>query len=81
MPDTPQQKLALRSNKTAQKVRARFPEGTRVVSLAGMTGTVERHIPALTSLGGTLKIRWDKPMFKGSEVSTVNPTEVRPVTP
>ena len=77
--DTPQQKLALRSNKTAQLVRKRFPVGTRVESVAGMKGTVLRHIPALTSLGGMLKIEWDEPMFPSSKISHVTPPVVNPI--
>jgi hypothetical protein len=57
--DTPQQRLALRHNPTARKVRARFPEGTRVETRAGERGTVVRHVPATTSLGGVLVVEWE----------------------
>jgi hypothetical protein len=75
MTDTAQQKLALRRNRAARKVRDKFPKGTRVVSLAGRTGTVERHIPDTSSLGGMLRIRWDEPVL-GKDVGRVTPTTV-----
>lgn len=57
--DTPQQRRVLRSNRHARKVRANFPEGTRVMGAPGVYGTVVRHVPALTSLGGYLVVDWD----------------------
>lgn len=74
--DTPQQKRALRSNRTAKRVRERFPRGTRVEATNDMgetgngnVGTVVAHIPALTSLGGHLKVLWDEPSpFTGKPV-------------
>jgi hypothetical protein len=72
MSDTPAQKRALRSNPTARKVRARFPEGTRIQTFVGTTGTVIRHVPAMTSLGGHLVIKWDDPKF-GVEIGKITP--------
>jgi hypothetical protein len=57
--DTAQQRLALRRNKAAARVRREFPPGTRVMGAPGNFGTVQRHIPALTSLGGVLIVDWD----------------------
>lgn len=57
--DTPQQKLALRTNPTARKVRALFPEGTRVMGVPAVYGTVQRHVPGLNALGGYLVVKWD----------------------
>jgi len=57
--DTAQQKMALRTNPVARKVRKRFAVGTRVEGAPGHYGTVERHVPALTALGGYLVVKWD----------------------
>lgn len=64
--DTPQQKMALRTNRTARKVRLKFPEGTRVVAVGGpdgqpgtVHGTVVRHVPGTNAQGGHLVIEWD----------------------
>lgn len=70
--DTPAQSRILRSSSTARKVRARFPEGQRVQTRAGATGTVLRHVPALTSLGGVLVVQWDNPQF-GDGVGRITP--------
>jgi len=57
--DTPQQKWALRRNRHAAQVRRDFPKGTRVMGAPGVFGTVKRHVPAMTSLGGVLVVEWD----------------------
>ena len=57
--DTKQQKMALRSSQAARLVRQRFPQGTRVISLAEARGVVERHVPQTNALGGYLVVRWD----------------------
>lgn len=56
--DTPQQQAALKQSKTARKVRAQFPPGTRVSS-GKVEGTVVRHVPAVNAQGGHLTVRWD----------------------
>lgn len=61
-PDTPSQKRTLRQSKTARKVRAMYPEGTRVTAAGhetGLDGTVVRHVPGLNAQGGHLVVRWD----------------------
>lgn len=57
--DTPQQKAILRQNKVARNVRRDYPQGTPVVSTAGMRGTVYRHVPHTNAQGGVLVIDWD----------------------
>jgi len=56
--DTRQQAMALRRNKVARKVRATFPQGTRVTT-GHAEGTVYRHVPGLNSQGGYLVVDWD----------------------
>jgi len=67
-PDQPQDKIALRRNKTAAWVRKTFPRGTRVEATAafdqpgnGIIGTVIRHVPSMTADGGRLAVLWDGP--------------------
>src|SRR4051812_31005577 len=55
MTDTPQQRLALRRNRIARKVRSQYPQGQRVTT-GHMSGTVQRHVPQLTSQGGYLVV-------------------------
>lgn len=62
--DTKQQQAILRQSATARKVRARFPEGTRVLSGGNdraplARGVVVRHIPMTNAQGGTLVVLWD----------------------
>jgi hypothetical protein len=62
--DTPAQKRCLRQHKTARKVRASFPQGTRVEGFTGEAGTGElgtvyRHVPGGNSQGGYLVVDWD----------------------
>ncbi len=56
--DTPQQKSILRRSRTARKVRAMYPEGTRVTS-GKAEGTVRRHVPGTNAQGGYLVVEWD----------------------
>lgn len=65
--DLPQDKRALRQNKTAAKVRKMFPRGTRVESTVAFSepgleifGTVAGHIPGMSEDGGRLIVLWDK---------------------
>lgn len=57
----PQQQHILRQSATARKVRALFPEGTRVTMRPGegVQGTVVRHVPGLNAQGGYLVVQWD----------------------
>lgn len=73
--DTPQQKAALRANKTARWVRANFPAGTRVEGAPGVFGTVARHVPARTSLGGVLVVEWDSGVTGRVTVTTIRKVE------
>jgi hypothetical protein len=66
--DTPQQRSILRTCRSAQRVRERFPTGTRIESVhksmrrterLGVFGTVARHVPGTNSQGGYLVIDWD----------------------
>ena len=60
--DTPQQRVALRTNEAARKVRKRFPAGTRVTAAGhdtGLQGTVTRHVPGMNAQGGHLTVLWD----------------------
>lgn len=59
--DTDAHKRILRSNRTAQLIRAKFPAGTRVrmVRKPEFTGTVFRHIPGTNAQGGDVKVTWD----------------------
>jgi hypothetical protein len=62
--DTPQQKAVLRQSRTAHKVRADFPQHTRVEGFTGERGTgafgtVYRHVPHTNAQGGVLVIDWD----------------------
>lgn len=64
--DTPQQKTALRHNKSAALVRRMFPRGTRVEATKffdqpgnGVLGTVVSHVPSMTADGGRLTVLWD----------------------
>ncbi len=65
--DTPQQKMALRQNKIARKVREKFPPGSRVVVTRGdggawrgsMEGTIKRHVPGMNAQGGHFVVVWD----------------------
>lgn len=70
MSDTPQHKAILRQCPAAQKVRKRFPRGTRVhaarhdlqgrtVSLSVRGGTIQRHVPGTNAQGGYLVVLWD----------------------
>lgn len=66
--DTPQQKLALKQNKSAALVRKMFPRGTRVEATKmwdqpgnGCFGTVIHHVPSMTADGGRLAVLWDGP--------------------
>jgi hypothetical protein len=79
MTDTPQQRMALRVNAAARRVRREFPAGTRVEGTVdrgatgtGALGTVVRHNAGTDALGGTLRVRWDN----GAEGRSV-PTAVR----
>jgi GNAT superfamily N-acetyltransferase len=83
--DTPQQKMALRTNRAARKVRERFGPGTRVVVTPGagaeprggaQTGTVRRHVPGTNAQGGYLVVQWDN----GRE-GRINPSSVQRVEP
>lgn len=62
MADTPQQKVALRTNPAAQRVRKAFPVGTRVVGRDAAeprpVGTVKRHVPGTNAQGGYLVVEW-----------------------
>lgn len=58
-PDTPQQKAVLRTHKPSQKARKMFPYGTRVEGAPGRFGTVVRHVPSTSALGGHLVVVWD----------------------
>lgn len=61
--DSDYDKRILRSNKSAQTTRRRFPSGTRVVpreaSDATNVGTVKRHVPGINAQGGYLVVEWD----------------------
>lgn len=61
--DNDEQRRILRSNKSAQTTRRRFPSGTRVVpreaSDATNVGTVKRHVPGVNAQGGYLLVEWD----------------------
>jgi hypothetical protein len=62
--DTPQQKVILRQSAIARKVRAKFPEGTRVLSGGNdravlARGVVQRHVPGSNAQGGYLVVLWD----------------------
>ena len=66
--DQPQDKRALKSNKTAAWVRKTFPRGTRVEATCsfdeagnGRIGTVVKHIPGFSNDGGHLAVLWDDP--------------------
>jgi hypothetical protein len=73
--DTKQQKAILRTHKTAQKVRERFPAGMWVrARVGGMDGVVERHVPGTNAQGGVLVIRWDT-----GHVGRVSPITVMPL--
>lgn len=78
--DTPQQRMALRTNSVARWVRRTYPSGTRVVATPGagcqprpgaMHGTVVRHVPMLNAQGGHLTVRWDNGV-----TGRVNPASV-----
>lgn len=75
--DTPQQKAALRANKTARWVRKHYPEGTRVTgerapeSGSMPRGTVTRHVPSFTAQGGVLVVAWDSGTTGRHSVSTL----------
>lgn len=71
--DLPQDKRALKSNKSAAHVRKMFPRGTRVEATAifsepgnGRIGTVINHVPSMTADGGRLAVLWDDPNPFGS---------------
>jgi hypothetical protein len=70
--DTPQQKAILRQNATARKVRADYPQGTRVTT-GRMDGTVYRHVPHSNAQGGVLVVDWDNGVR-----GRVSPIAVRP---
>lgn len=66
--DLPQDKRALKSNKTAAWVRKTFPRGTRVEATRsfdepgnGRIGTVIKHVPGMSADGGVLAVLWDDP--------------------
>lgn len=65
----------------ARFVRAKFPEGTRVVSRVGSTGTVLTHVAQTNSLGGYLVVQWDEEFrpFGGDGIGRVNATTVEPI--
>jgi hypothetical protein len=72
--DTPQQKAILRQCKSARKVRATFPAGTRVVvDVSGVEGTVRRHVPGTDAQGGYLVVEWDNGV-----TGRITPINVRP---
>lgn len=71
--DTPQQKAVLRQNKTARKVRAMYPQGTRVTT-GIMEGTVYRHVPHTNAQGGVVVVDWDNGIR-----GRIGPIAIKPV--
>lgn len=73
--------LRSKAGRAARFVRRKFPEGTRVVSRVGSTGTVLRHVPATTALGGYLIVQWDEEFrpFGGDGIRRVVATTVEPI--
>jgi len=66
--DLPQDKRALKANKSAAWVRKTFPRGTRVEATRswdeagnGCIGTVIFHVPSMTADGGRVAVLWDDP--------------------
>ena len=78
--DTKQQKAVLRQSKTARKVRAMYPQGTRVGSTPDMgetflmSGTVYRHIPQTNAQGGVVIVDWDNGIR-----GRIGPINIRPL--
>lgn len=73
--DTKQQAMLLRRNRIARKVRAMYPQGTRVTTGA-MEGTVYRHVPGGNSQGGYLVVDWDNGVQGRISPISIKPVEV-----
>lgn len=62
---TRQQQAIYRQCKTARRMRAKFPPGTRVEALAGEPvhvtgrGIIQKHIPGTNAQGGYFVVLWD----------------------
>ena len=74
--DQPQDKRALKANKSAAWVRKTFPRGTRVEATRswdepgnGRVGTVIFHVPSMTADGGRVAVLWDEPNPFGDRIS------------
>jgi hypothetical protein len=70
--DTKQQKAILRQNRIARKVRATYPQGTRVTT-GRMEGIVYRHVPHSNSQGGVLVVDWEN-----GHRGRISPIAIRP---
>lgn len=79
--DSRTEREALLSNPAAQRTRAEFPSGTRVVSVGtrrdpqeGQHGSVDRTVPSGDSLGGRVRVIWDNVV--DGFVGTVTPNSI-----